>query len=346
MDTLSLMLRATRARSPLIADMRLGPNLSVGVPAFGGIPLHYVASGNCRLRTERESLELNEGDFVMLAGMPYYRFRTGDGAMQIEVMDFAERDSFSLDYMRTGTDYLLTRDIGEPPMQARILSAIIMPGEGPEAGPLTRDLPDVVLLRDTKSLLEPWLRAAIDFMSNDIRELEPGSSAIAERLIELIFIAALRKWLLDAGPVRGWMRGVTDATISRVLNAVHAQPGRRWTLGGLAVIAGRSRSGLAAHFREVMGETPFGYIARWRMHLAAAAVASGDRSTAEIAASLGYESSQAFSRTFATAFGATPAQYRRDHAESSMGRDRRPSIAEGEPRPTAAALTAISSQSG
>ncbi len=311
MDTLSLMLRATRVRSPLIADMRLGPNLSVGVPAFGGMPLHYVASGTCRLKTEREFFELNEGDFVMLVRTPYYRFCTGDGAMQIEVMDFAERDRFSPDYMHTGAGHLLTRDIGEAPTHARILSAIIMPGEGPEAGPLTRDLPDVMLLRDTKPFLEPWLHAAIEFMSNEVREVEPGSSAIAERLIELILITALRRWLLDAKPERGWMRGVTDAAISRVLNAVHAQPGRRWTLGGLAVIAGRSRSGLAAHFREVMGETPFGYITNWRMHLAAAAISSGNRSTAEIAASLGYEDSQAFSRAFASAFGATPAQYRR-----------------------------------
>ena len=331
MDTLSLMLRATRARSPLIADLRLGPDLSVGVPSLGGMPLHYVASGACRLETERQSLELNEGDFVMLARTPHYRFRTGEGATRIEVMDFAARDRFSPDYMRTGTDHLLTRDIGEPPMQARILSAIVMPGEGPEAGPLTRDLPDVMLLRDTRPLLEPWLRAAVDVMSNDVRVLEPGSSAIAERLIELIFVAALRRWLLDARPERGWMRGVTDAAISRVLNAVHAQPGRRWTLGGLAVIAGRSRSGLAAHFRDVMGETPFGYITRWRMHLAAAAVAAGDRSTAEIAASLGYDSSQAFSRAFAATFGTTPAHYRRRHAEASMGAgftgDRRPAAA-------------------
>ena len=110
------------------------------------------------------------------------------------------------------------------------------------------------------------------------------------------------------------MRGVTDATISRVLDAVHAQPGRRWTLASLAVVAGRSRSGLAAHFRDVMGEPPFAYITRWRMHLAAAAVASGDLSTAEIAASLGYEGPQAFSRAFAVAFQVTPAHYRRRHA--------------------------------
>ncbi len=318
MDTLSLMLRTMRARSPLIADMRLGPNLSVGIPAFGGMPLHYVASGACRLKTEREIFELHEGDFVMLTRTPYYRFLTGDGAVQIEVMDFAELDRFSPDYLRDGGGHLLTRDIGETPTKARIFSAIIMPGEGPEAGPLTRDLPDVMLLRDTKSFLEPWLRAAIEFMSTDVRAVEPGSGAIAERLIELILIAALRRWLLDAKPERGWMRGVTDAAISRVLNAVHAQPGQRWTLSGLAVIAGRSRSGLAAHFRDVMGETPFVYVTRWRMHLAAAAIASGKQSTAEIAVNLGYGDSQAFSRAFATAFGATPAQYRRHCPEVSI----------------------------
>ena len=317
MDTLSQMLQATRARSPLIADMRLGVNVSVGIPALGGMPFHYVAKGTCRLDTGTGSLDLNAGDFAMLTRLPYYRLQTGLGASRIEVMEFAARDSFSVDALRTGMDHLLRRDIGEPPMQARLFSAIVMPGDGPEVGPLTRDLPAVMFLRDAKSLLEPWLIAAIEVMSTDVHKPEPGLSAIAERLIELIFVSALRKWLLDARHERGWMRGLTDPAISRVLNAMHAQPGRRWTLGDLAVVAGRSRSGLAQHFRDVMNETPFAYLTRWRMHLAAAAVARGERSTAEIGASLGYQGTQAFTRAFLAAFGATPARYRRRHAAPS-----------------------------
>ena len=310
MDPLSQMLQSIRARSPLIADLRLGAHVSVGVPALGGLPFHYVAKGACRLDAGGERMELQAGDFVMLARSPYYRFSTGSGARSIEVMDFAERDNFSVDDLRTGIDHLLMRNFGDGPVEARILSAIVVPG-GREGGPLTRDLPRITLLREVKSLLEPWLVAAIDFMSSEVREPEPGLGAIAERLVELIFIAVLRKWLLDGEHERGWMRGLTDPTISRVLNAMHAEPGRRWSLRDLATVSGRSRSGLAEHFREVMDETPFAYLTRWRMHLAASAVARADRSTADIGADLGYQGPQAFARAFRTAFGETPAQYRR-----------------------------------
>jgi AraC-like DNA-binding protein len=319
MDTVSQMLQATRARSLLIADMRLGGNLSIGVPAFGGIPFHYVAQGDCRLETGMESVVLRAGDFVMLTRLPYYRIQTGSGSKRVEVMDFAERDGFSIDDLRTGLDHLLIRDIGDPPMQVRMFSAIIMPCDGPAAGALTRELPTVMILRDMKSLLEPWLAAAIAFMSADGHDSEPGLSVMAERLIELIFVSVLRKWLLHAGHERGWMRGLTDPAISRVLNAMHTQPGRRWTLSDLSVVAGRSRSGIAKHFRDVMHETPFTYLTRWRMRLAAKALAGGDRSSADIGANLGYQSALTFSRAFHSTFGVTPAQYRRRHVAASVG---------------------------
>ncbi len=311
MDTLSRILQPIRARSPLIADLRLAADVSIGIPALGGLPFHYVVNGACHLDTGSEHLELKTGDFVMLAKLPHYRFETGNGSRTIEVMDFAERDNFSVEQLRTGMDHLLMRNFGEGPVEARILSVIVMPG-GRENAPLTRDLPRVTLLRNVKSLLEPWLIAAIDFMSTDARKAEPGFNAIAERLVELIFIAALRKWLLEGEHEPGWMRGLTDPTISRVMNAMHAEPGRQWTLRELAALSGRSRSGLAKHFKQVMDETPFAYLTRWRMHLAAAAIAGGD-STAKTGVRLGYQGAQTFARMFVATFGETPAQYRKHH---------------------------------
>ena len=318
MDTLSQMLQATRTRSPLIADMRLGSDISVGIQSLGGMPFHYVVEGSCRLESGADTVALGTGDFVMLVRSPNYRFQTGNGTTRIEVMDFAEHDGFSVSDLRSGRDHFLRRDIGEQPMQARIFSAILMPGNGPEAGPLTRDLPALMLQRNVKAQLEPWLGAAIDLMSPKSREPEPGLSAIAERLIELTFVSMLRNWLLDAPHKPGWMRGLTNPTISRVLNAMHEQPGRRWSLNDLAEVAGRSRSSLAEHFRDEMGETPFAYLTRWRMHLAAAAVARGDRSVAAVAVSLGYQGPQAFSRAFLAASGETPAKYRRRRANASV----------------------------
>ena len=317
MDTLSQILQAARVRSPLIADLRLGTDVSVGLPALGGLPFHYIVKGSCRLDTGSQCIDLVAGDFVMLARLPYYRLETGQGGQRFEVMEFAERDNFSLDELHTGRNQLLMREIGNAPIAVRVFSAILMPGDR-GGSPLIRHLPTVTLLRDIKSLLEPWLVAAIEFMSAQVRDIEPGQSVVAERLIEVIFLAVLRKWLLDHGHERGWMRGLRDPAVARVLGAIHAEPGRRWTLHDLATVAGRSRSGLAKHFREIMDETPFGYLTRWRMYLAAAEVARGSRSIAEIGASVGYAGSLAFSRVFVATFGETPAQYRRRSRKETM----------------------------
>ncbi len=76
MDTLSQILQTIRTRSPLIADLSFGNNVSIGLPALGGLPFHYVVKGNCRLETGEDSVELAAGDFVMVARLPYYRFET------------------------------------------------------------------------------------------------------------------------------------------------------------------------------------------------------------------------------------------------------------------------------
>ena len=312
MDALSQILQATRARSPVIANLQLGRDVSIGLPALGGVPFHYVAKGTCELVTDHQAFSLREGDFVMLSRVPYYRLQTGSGADRVEAMEFAEQDSFSKEDLLTGRDQLLRRQFGDGPIQTRIFSAILILGHR-ETSSLLRDLPPVIMLRDTKTMLEPWLAAAVEFMSGEEHEAQPGISAIAERLIETIFIAMLRKWLLDGKHEQGWMRGLTDPAISLVLKAMHGQPGRRWTLSALAQVSGCSRSGLAKHFREVMGETPFGYLARWRMDLAAAALARGERSTADLGARLGYGGAAALTRMFRVTFGETPALYRRRH---------------------------------
>jgi hypothetical protein len=50
--------------------------------------------------------------------------------------------------------------------------------------------------------------------------------------------------------------------------AVHAAPGRRWTVDDLAAQTGVSRSRLDARFREVLGRSPIRYFNEWRMHVA------------------------------------------------------------------------------
>ena len=281
-----------------------------GIPHLDGIPFHYVVEGHCRLVFQARRIELSAGDFVMLPRSPDYRLETGTGQQRAEVLDFMERQGVPPDYLQTGLERPLFEMVGGASSAARLLSGIVALAS-PETEPLTRDLPEVTLLRNAKAQVEPWLVVAIDFITAEGSTPEPGFDAVAGRLIELIFVAALRRWLLQSDHEKGWMRGLTDPSISRALNALHAELGRPWTLRDLAAASGRSRSGFAEHFRAVMEETPFSYLARWRMHLASTLVEQGQRSIADIGASLGYQSSHAFARAFLARFGETPTQYRR-----------------------------------
>ena len=253
---------------------------------------------------------MHPGDFLLLPRWPDFRIETSGGLEWIEITAVAERQGVKADYLHTRVGRPLRPEIGGGSRAARIFSGIVSP-KGDDGGPFLRDLPDNTLVRNTNERLEPWLAAAAESLSIESDAPSPGFGAVAERVVELIFVATLRDWLLRAGRDPGGKRRLSDRTISRALDALHADPARHWTLRDLAAVSGRSRPGFAERFRTVMSETPFAYLARWRMMLASDLVSEGRLSTADVGVSLGYRSLHGFARAFFDAFGETPSQYRR-----------------------------------
>lgn len=72
---------------------------------------------------------------------------------------------------------------------------------------------------------------------------------------------------------------------------------------------------MTKRFHEVMGETPFSYLTRWQIHLAASLLTTANLSIADIAAVLGSAGPSAFARSFLAAVGETPARHRRHHRQ-------------------------------
>ena len=87
-----------------------------------------------------------------------------------------------------------------------------------------------------------------------------------------------------------------------------ATPGAVATDLGCGV--GRTLPMLAERFRRYLSETPIAYLTRWRLQLGAQLLASTNRSVAEIAAEVGYESEPAFNRAFKREFDLPPARFR------------------------------------
>lgn len=138
-----------------------------------------------------------------------------------------------------------------------------------------------------------------------------GAEAVLTRLAELMFVEVLRRYLDDLPPGQtGWLAGLRDEVVGRVLTLVHARPGHPWTLAELAREGASSRSSLAKRFALLVGQPPMQYLAQWRMQVAANLLAQSGAKVATIGAEVGYDSEAAFSRAFKKASGLAPGAWR------------------------------------
>jgi AraC-like DNA-binding protein len=143
-------------------------------------------------------------------------------------------------------------------------------------------------------------------------EQRPGGNAILERLSEMTFIEAVRRYLasLPEGS-HGWLAGLRDRFVGRALACLHHAPAESWTVEELGRRVGLSRSALHERFAAVVGQTPMEYLASWRIQLGAALLRDTTSTVASIALEVGYQSEASFARAFKRAVGKPPAMWRR-----------------------------------
>jgi AraC-like DNA-binding protein len=148
----------------------------------------------------------------------------------------------------------------------------------------------------------------------EVEALQPGSREMLGRMMEVLFFEMLRRFIgrLPAGSI-GWLGAVADPIVSRVLQRIHNEPMRDWTVEQLAAEVGSSRSVLAERFKAILGKPPIQYLSEWRLQLAGNLLSDGTRSIAEVAGEVGYESEAAFSRAFKRHRGTSPGLWRQAH---------------------------------
>lgn len=174
--------------------------------------------------------------------------------------------------------------------------------------PLLGALPHRLHLKQVSS---PWLSAFTRQLADETRAGGAGADAVLTRLAEVMFVEVLRRYLQELGPEQtGWLAGLRDPLVGRVLALIHARPAQDWTLDHLAREAASSRSVVAKRFADLVGCPPMQYLASWRMQLAASRLVQGGAKIATIAAEVGYESEAAFSRAFKKATGISPGAWR------------------------------------
>ena len=144
---------------------------------------------------------------------------------------------------------------------------------------LLRALPRISVVRS-----DEWETPLIALLATEIVKDEPGQSAILDRVLDLLCLAAVRACFTRPGAEPpGWYRAGTDPVIGPALELIHNNPSEPWSVATLAAQVGASRAAFARRFTESIGEPPLTYLTNWRLDLAADRLVISDASVNGVA---------------------------------------------------------------
>ena len=319
MDTLSDVLRVVRldgafffaveAVNPWSVESAPARELSPRIlPAAEHlISYHILTGGRCYagLRGE-DQVELVAGDVVVFPHGDAHVMSSGPGLRLGPEVNTTAPERFP------GTVYL--GDHGPP--GASFVCGFLGCDREP-FNPLLAALPHRLHVRGMSGA---WLGQFTRQLTEESQLGRPGADTVLTRLAELMFIEVLRRYLEDLPPGQtGWLAGLRDEVVGRVLALLHARPGHAWTLDELAREASSSRSNVARRFTELVGQPPMQYLTRWRMQVAATLLTRTGSKVAAIADDVGYDSEAAFSRAFKKATGLAPGTWREKQRAARAG---------------------------
>lgn len=148
----------------------------------------------------------------------------------------------------------------------------------------------------------------IDLLFAEAFSQQPARQTAVDRLAEYLLVLLLRAAMNARLVEGGVLSGLADVRLAPALAAMHERPERAWSLEALARRAGMSRARFAARFRDVMGVTPFDYLADWRIGVAQTLLRKGEP-LKTVAPAVGYTHPTALTRVFVKRIGVSPARW-------------------------------------
>jgi AraC-like DNA-binding protein len=301
-DPLADVLDLSRVQGAVMATVQAKAPWGLDLAQSDGASFHAITSGTAWLALEgQEPVQLMPGDLVLLpSGLPHQvasdpvaRCLPFDRRMKQQQMTPA--GDLLLGGAGAATTFVCASysyDLEAAEWLMSLLPPVLHVPADPVSG---RDV-----------------AAVVELLAAEVGRRDAGARSAASRLVELLFISAVRRWADTQGDdVPSWLKALRDPLIGEVLALLHDDPAHPWTLDEVAGRVHVSRATLARRFSEAVGESPLGYLSRWRMTLAAQRLKHSADSVEAIAHSVGYRSEYAFNRAFSRHQGRPPGRYRR-----------------------------------
>lgn len=303
-DALSDILRMVHLKACIYFVKDMPPPWGMDIPATANGPLHMVLDGKCLIRRGDMEIPLQAGDAILL---PH--------GSEHHMLDSPATSP------EPGPD-MMARLMGEAESKPVPGSTRMLCGhfewDGAFDHPFFKELPDVLVVRNVFGNEQAHrFRTIIDLITSETMDNNPGGTAIADRMGEVLFVSMLRTWMIDHRPEKGVLATINDPQLSRALRHIHQSPKADLDLNALAQVAGMSRTSFAVRFREVMGTPPASYLTEWRMLKARRLLLQTELPTSDIVSRVGYSSDASFVRAFKRRFGDTPGKVRRGQSAST-----------------------------
>lgn len=257
-----------------------------------------LLEGTCRLTMEgHEPLILEPNDFVLVPAA--HRFVTS--SIEPPAPDAPDVPPVALP---NGEFRLGAQDVA-PDVRLLIGHCTFA---SPDAALLVSLLPQRVHVRG-----ETRLATLMQLVGDESREQRPARDVVLARLLEVLFIEALRSTAgTSASP--GLLRGLADARLAMAIRRMHEKPAMPWTVAQLAKESALSRSAFFERFNRAVGVAPMEYLLAWRMALAKNLLRENDLGVAEVAERVGYSSASTFTVAFTRHVGVPPTRYAQEQA--------------------------------
>ncbi|MGW0325343.1 cupin domain-containing protein [Nocardia sp. NPDC003183] len=294
LDALSDILHTVRLRGDRLIRCAPPAPFSIGLP--GGIRLLHIAErGDLELRVGGRSYTLRDGDMALLArGDPH--------VISVGTPSVPARGLTAADSVRRVTE------LADPAAPRWVTGTFGV--EEAIADPLLSVLPPVVLIRAGGDDRD-WLTPSLHLLVVEITDARPGAAVMISRILDLLFIHALRAWSADDTTAPGWLTAALDPALGPVLTRIHNNPDRAWPIAELAAEAAMSRSTFTDRFTRLLGQSPGAYVTDRRLEHAARLLGSTAEPVGRIAGAVGYHSEAAFNRAFHRRFGMPPLRWRK-----------------------------------